>query len=180
MNNFEFALSILWPEEGKFSNTPGDRGGRTMYGVTQAVFDEWRDFRGMPRADVATCTREEAHDLYQKMFWRKAHCDEMPKRLATMVFDIAVNSGPHMAIVLLQRAVGADDDGQWGDQTKQRVDSATADSSIEDNTLRVLSVCRSAFEDKVIAAHPEDEQFRHGWDNRYRNLLATLLAAFAA
>jgi lysozyme family protein len=180
VTNFEFALSILWPEEGKFSNTPGDRGGRTMYGVTQKVFDEWRTFIGNQHADVSTITQEEAQDLYQRMFWRKAHCDDMPKRLGTMVFDIAVNSGPHTAIVLLQRAVGANDDGQWGDQTKQRVDSATSDSAVEDNTLRTLTVFRSVFEEKVIEAHPEDEQFRHGWDNRFRNLLNNLLAANAA
>ncbi len=39
--NFDAAFQRLLQHEGTYSNHPQDRGGVTMYGVTQRVWEEW-------------------------------------------------------------------------------------------------------------------------------------------
>jgi lysozyme family protein len=177
---FAFALNILWPEEGGFSDKKNDSGGRTMYGVTQVTFDRWRDSQHEPHADVAAITKLEAQNLYLQMFWTEAHCDEMPRRLATFTFDTSVNSGPGEAIKVLQRSVGSTADGQFGPHTVDCINFCTADSAAEDATLKEFAAARASLDAQIIVAHPQDQEFSHGWMNRINALLALLLAANAA
>lgn len=178
MTPFEYALDVLWPEEGLLSDNPKDKGGRTMLGVTQNVFDRWRDSQGMKRADVATITREEATNLYHDLFWVPAHCPDLPKRLACMLFDTAVNSGPSEALVLLQRAVGVPVDGRWGSATATAVQFF--DSSAEDLAIHEYCAARLHFMEQLAVKDPEHYAWAlAGWQHRVDALTAKLIQAEA-
>lgn len=177
-DNFLFALSILWPEEGGYSNRTTDHGGPTMMGVTQRIFDVWRDKIKQPRADVRTITTAEASNLYYDLFWLPAHCDDMPKRIGCAQFDTAVNSGEHEAILILQRALGVPDTGVYGPTTRNAL--SFADSSFEDDALRRYTTARGDFMALLAAQDPTQQANLNGWKNRINNLLNKLLSAEAA
>lgn len=39
---FELLLPFIFDAEGGFSNVKDDRGGKTNFGITQRIFNEWR------------------------------------------------------------------------------------------------------------------------------------------
>lgn len=126
--NFESAFSLLIGHEAGFQNDPADKGnwtgGRvgvgelkgTKYGVSAASY---------PGEDIKNLTLERARFIYQRDFWGPAGCDVVPDELKFDLFDTAVHtSAPgncKQAIRLLQRAVGAADDGILGPRTLMAV-----------------------------------------------------------
>jgi lysozyme family protein len=70
-----------------------------------------------PTLDITSLTLDDARMIYKQDFWGKAGCDLVPAALKFDVFDTAVNSGPGMAVMLLQRACGVTDDGILGPKT---------------------------------------------------------------
>lgn len=79
--------------EGGWSNHSQDPGGKTMYGVTQAVFWEWLDSRGQARRPVRSITQAEALQIYYSNYWLKAGCDSLVPGVDLAVYDASVNSG---------------------------------------------------------------------------------------
>jgi lysozyme family protein len=45
-SNFARSLAQTLEYEGGYSDDPGDRGGKTMWGITHARYDEWRRSQG--------------------------------------------------------------------------------------------------------------------------------------
>ena len=118
--NFDDAFALLVPEEGGYSNpAPGvDPGGETNFGISK---------RSYPDEDIKNLTRERAKAIYEADFWLKAQCDIVPEWIKFDLFDTAVNSGPHQAVVLLQRAAFADADGVIGPHTLMGMGYMTPD-----------------------------------------------------
>lgn len=118
--NFLTAFDRLINHEGGFQNNPKDRGNwtsgkigigtlrGTKYGITAMTY---------PHLDIESLTLADARMIYKQDFWGKAGCDLVPDNMKFDVFDTAVNSGPAMATIFLQRAVGVDDDGILGPKT---------------------------------------------------------------
>lgn len=118
--NFEDAFARLLGNEGEFDDSSADHGnwtgGRigkgelkgTKYGISAAAF---------PDLDIKAVTIDQARDIYRTRYWSAAGCDSVPEALRFELFDFAVNSGPGKAARLLQRAVGAEEDGSIGPQT---------------------------------------------------------------
>lgn len=79
--------------EGGWSNHRQDPGGKTMYGVTEAVFWEWLDSRGQPRRPVRSITQAEALQIYYTNYWLKAGCESLVPGVDLAVYDASVNSG---------------------------------------------------------------------------------------
>lgn len=79
--------------EGTWSNHPADRGGKTMYGVTEAVFWQWLDSRAQARRPVRSITEAEALSIYFSNYWRKAGCEALFPGVDLATYDAAVNSG---------------------------------------------------------------------------------------
>lgn len=44
---FEACLPFVLKEEGGYSNTPGDHGGATNYGIIQREYNAYRDKKGL-------------------------------------------------------------------------------------------------------------------------------------
>jgi lysozyme family protein len=84
-------------EEGGFSNDPRDPGGRTMRGVTQRTYDEYRSRRRRPLQNVENVTDAEIRDIYKTGYWNEVGAEELPAGVDLSLFDYAVNSGPGRA-----------------------------------------------------------------------------------
>jgi lysozyme family protein len=122
--NFEDAFARVIGNEGGLSMSPKDRGnwtgGRigsgqlrgTKYGISAAAF---------PTLDIQAVTLDQARTIYREKYWTPAGCDLLPDQLKFPVFDLAVNSGPGQAARLLQRSVGAVEDGSIGPKTLMSV-----------------------------------------------------------
>ena len=116
MTTFEQAFERTMGHEGGYSNNPADPGGETMWGVTAKVARA-AGYTG-PMRDLP---RETAQAIYRRDYWGPAGCEAVPDALRADLFDAAVNAGVRQAIRLLQRAVGAADDGVLGPLTLQAI-----------------------------------------------------------
>lgn len=105
-----FELLIAPVREGGYQDGRGDPGGETKYGISK---------RSYPNEDIQNLTTERAKELYRRDYWGPACCDLVPDMVRFSLFDAAVNTGPTQAKKLLQRAIGAQEDGQVGPQTLQ-------------------------------------------------------------
>jgi lysozyme family protein len=109
VTNFERCLAFTVGSEGGYVNDPNDPGGETKFGISK---------RQYPDLDIALLTAEDASEIYHDDYWVPMHCDDIPGPLAMCVFDEGVNTGQHEAVLLLQRAVGAQPtDGKIGPNT---------------------------------------------------------------
>lgn len=109
---FDEAFDRLLGHEGGYSDHPADKGGKTMWGVTEAVARS-HGFTG----EMRTLTREEAKRIYRADYWEPVRADQLPKHIRFDVFDGAVNSGVKQSIKWLQQAVGSSSDGAIGPKT---------------------------------------------------------------
>ena len=123
--NFDQAYDLLIKHEGGFSNHPDDKGGATMWGVTEAVARQ-NGYTG-PMKDL---TPPFAKIIYRKLYWDAVSAEQLPDEVRYAVFDAAVNSGTGRAIKWLQQAVNEKQDGVIGSMTlravRQSIPSVTA------------------------------------------------------
>ena len=163
MADFLPAFRKVIGEEGGFSDEKHDRGGPTKYGITQRTLAEWwrhlgRD--GEPtRGDVQILTETEAREIYRTLWWGRYGLGRITEQtLATKIFDMAVNMGPHAAVVIAQRAVGAVADGALGPKTIAALALADPEEALA--KMRELAAERYR---KIVAEDPTQERFLSGW-----------------
>lgn len=137
--SFPAALAAVLRHEGGFVVNPHDPGGATCKGVTQTVYDDYRITHGKPTRTVRDIEQSEVEDLYLARYWNAVRCDDLPVGVDYAVFDFAVNSGTNRASRMLQRAVGAAEDGQIGPMTLAAVRSLPAGELVD--TLCDLRIC---------------------------------------
>ncbi len=113
MTRFDLAFAILLGLEGEYGNDPDDPGGETKFGISK---------RSHPEVDIPELTRAQAKAIYRTEYWDRLRCDELPEPLDILVFDAAVNQGPKPAVKMLQRAVGARQDGYIGERTRAAIE----------------------------------------------------------
>jgi lysozyme family protein len=116
--NFDQAFALLLGHEGDYSDHPDDNGGKTRFGVTEAVAR-----RAGWRGDMRELPLDLAKRIYRSEYWDAAHCDEWPEGIRFDVFDVAVNSGVGTAVKMLQRASFAEADGVLGPRTRLAIKS---------------------------------------------------------
>jgi lysozyme family protein len=110
--NFDRAFALLLGHEGEFSDHAADPGGKTRFGITEAVARQagyTGDMRALP-VDLAK-------RIYLDSYWRPVRADDLPPGVRYIVFDGAVNSGPAQSALWLQRALGVTADGVIGPRT---------------------------------------------------------------
>lgn len=120
-DHFDTCLRWTLGYEGGYSNHAADPGKATMRGITQAVYDDDRRERNLPRRDVRDMTDAELRAIYRRRYWQLAGCDALPAGVDYAVFDFAVNSGVGRAVRTLQSLVGAKPDGAYGIATQMAV-----------------------------------------------------------
>ena len=130
MNFFSSALKQVLVWEGGYSNNPKDPGGETKFGICK------RDY---PDLDIKNLTFETASGIYLEKYWNKCLCNLLPKPVALIVFDSAVNQGTDAATMLLQQALAVKVDGVIGDKTLSAANNRTVFNTVRDFTvLRIM------------------------------------------
>lgn len=172
----------LVAREGNYSNHPSDRGGPTMYGVTEAVARAY-GYSG----DMRNMSREMAVDIYKKKYWLDVSFDKVYvifKRVGEELLDTGVNMGPGVAGKFLQRALNLlnKQGSLYGDMTVDgivgRMTIATLYSyrqqrgeAGEDVLLKVLDGFQLGRYADITEARPQNEDFFYGWvANRIGNV----------
>lgn len=157
--NFLTAFEKLLKHEGGFSNHPSDPGGKTRYGVTEAVAREV-GYRG----DMRELPIDLAQRIYKERYWDAVQAESLPADVRYIVFDGAVNSGVVQSAKWLQRACGVKDDGVVGPQTIR-----AANALSPDGLKRKILAQRLRF----MATLSNWPAFSRGWANRIADLLET-------
>lgn len=148
MSTFDlFVNEIIKHEGGLVVNPVGDPGGTTKYGISLRFAGSIGldiDKNGKTdQADIIALTLPQAKELYFGHFWLKIHGDILPRGIAFIVFDAAVNQGPSAAMKDLQAAVKVKQDGIFGDKTRS---AAHANYNIDTiNDLCALRMKRYGF-----------------------------------
>ena len=118
-SNYDLAYALIRKAEGGYANRPKkhDPGGETNYGVTKKTYDAYRRGKGLPRQSVMFISQDEVAEIYRQEYAKPVRFDDLPAGVDYFVFDSAIHSGPVRAAKLLQRVVGADEDGFIGAKT---------------------------------------------------------------
>jgi len=163
---FAEALELVLKFEGGYTNNPNDSGGPTNYGITQSVFDSFRKERGQLPYSVKKITKLEVSAIYFQLYWLKGKCDKMEPEVAIFHFDTCVNLGVRQANKLLQRCIGAKDDGLIGDITLQQMKQYQEDEII----IKYIKL-RKEFYEKIVLKNSKLNVFLNGWMNRVNELV---------
>ena len=155
--NFDQAFDILLRHEGGFSDHAADPGGKTRFGITEAVARE-AGYRG----DMRELPLDLAKRIYKDRYWDAVRAEELPEAIRYTVFDAAVNSGPRQAIRWLQRAVGVRDDGVIGPITLSAVRATDPQALLR----RMLSARL-----RLMTDLPTWPTFGRGWARRIADLM---------
>lgn len=180
MSEFEPAMQVLRDHEGGWSDDPADRGGPTNMGVTLKTL-KWAlggaadlNHDGKIDAeDLRLLDPERATGIYRIAFWDGPGFGCIrDQTIATKAFDLGVHAGPHVAIVLLQRAIdhakppfvpAVRDDGILGEKTRAALEAC-------DPTILLGAYCseQAGFYLRIIERDPSQARFKKGWLNRAR------------
>jgi lysozyme family protein len=155
--NFLTAFDKLLKHEGGYSDHAADPGGKTRYGVTEAVAREV-GYRG----DMRELPLELAQRIYKERYWDAVQAEALPPDVRYIVFDGAVNSGVAQSAKWLQRACGVKDDGVVGPITIR------AASTLHSEGLRRRILAQRL---RFMAKLPNWPAFSRGWANRICDLL---------
>jgi len=172
-SSFLIAHANVLRYEGGYSNHPDDPGGVTLEGVTQAVYDDFRDRKGLPRKALSASMRTSAdwiaeqRDIYRARYWDALACDELPAGVDFAVFDYGVNSGISRAAKVLQRVLGVADDGTIGPLTLAAVKRAAP-------TLIIIALCDERL--RFLRSLRTWRVFGKGWGRRVADVKEAALA----
>jgi lysozyme family protein len=155
--NFLTAFDKLLKHEGGYSDHAADPGGKTRYGITEAVAREV-GYRG----DMRELPLELAQRIYKERYWDAVQAEALPPDVRYIVFDGAVNSGVAQSSKWLQRACGVKDDGVIGPITIR------AASTLHSEGLRRRILAQRL---RFMAKLPNWPAFSRGWANRICDLL---------
>lgn len=174
MTPFDRALSHTLGIEGGFSDDAADSGGATRFGVTEAVAREF-GYKG----DMASMPLDFAKEVYRQKYWNLLQLDlvaTLSERVATELFDTAVNTGVAFAGKSLQRALNVLNREQ-ADYPDLEVDGLVGPSTIR--ALRaflmkrggdgvavlfaMLNSLQGAFYIELAERRSKDEKFVYGW-----------------
>ena len=111
---FDACMPFIFKAEGGYSDTPGDPGGPTNFGITLATLKAYEGSPNLTAQDVKNLTPATAKEIYRSNYWNRMQCGALPAGLDLEVFDFGVNAGPGEAVKALQRIVGVTADGSIG------------------------------------------------------------------
>jgi len=155
--NFDASFARIIKSEGGYVNDPADRGGETNLGVTIGAWGAYLG-RAIQPGEMKALTVETVKPFYKSMYWDKVKGDDLPVGVDYALFDFAVNAGASRAAKLLQRAVGAVDDGVIGSGTLGLV--AKADHA---KLLDNFSEQKQRFYSGLATTNPSQQKFLKGW-----------------
>lgn len=171
---FDKTFDLLIGREGGYVNHPADKGGPTIWGITEAVaraFGYQDRMQDMPRS-VAVA-------IYKQRYWEQPRFDQVAThspRIAEELLDTGVNMGPAVAAKFLQRSLNALNqqallfpdlapDGAIGNITIAALRAYLAKRGKDGETvlLRMLNSLQGARYIDIAERTPSQEAFVHGW-----------------
>jgi lysozyme family protein len=173
--NLDDALEFLLDEEGGWSNHPADRGGATMYGITQKAYDSWRRKKKRTLQSVRLVSKDEARELYEEEYWLAASCHKLPWPISYLCFDAAVNSGPLRGKQWVQTGLGVKADGAIGPASVAAAELAV--KSGDAGKLLGIVDARATFLARLVQKTPSQAAFLLGWWRRTLRVLARSLTS---
>jgi lysozyme family protein len=105
MANITKSLAYTLANEGGYVDNPLDRGGPTNKGITLKLYSQYCGKLMAPR-DLQNISDEDVLGVYNRFFWSLLDLNQVADdNVATALFDIAVNMGPHESCLLAQTAL---------------------------------------------------------------------------
>tara|TARA_Y100001938_G_C7973062_1_gene370337 strand:- start:156 stop:665 length:510 start_codon:yes stop_codon:yes gene_type:complete len=163
--NFPKCLQVILHHEGGYVNHPRDPGGETNLGVTKRVYEEWGGTKSMK-----DLTEDDVAPIYEKNYWARAKCDQLPSGLDLAVFDWAVNSGTGRAVKKLQKMIGTVADGGIGPNTLKTLEEYIRHHGLE-TTIKNYKNVRQAFYESLSTF----DTFGKGWTRRNNETMETAI-----
>ena len=154
--NFNKCLEIILHHEGGYVNHTRDPGGETNFGVTKRVYQEWGGTK-----DMEDLTKEDVAPIYEKNYWLRAKCAQLPYGLDLAVMDWSVNSGVGRAVKKLQQMIGTVADGGIGPNTLKTLDEYIEHHGLE-QPIRSYENTRQEFYESLSTF----DTFGKGWTRR--------------
>ena len=167
---FGLAMEFAMEWEGGFSDHPDDPGGATMQGVTQRVYDEYREGKGLSTGSVLYISEPERDEIYLNGYWKAGGCDQQAifsSMIALVQFDANVNVGVERSTKWLQAVSRAGRDGVYGPMTHEAF-SVRLDEIGEDEMADQLLLKRESWYGYLRGKPPPANfgVFYVGWMNR--------------
>lgn len=169
---FQKLNAFVAKSEGGFVNHPADKGGATNMGITQATLAEWRG-EAVSVEDVRSLTRAEADAIYWARYYTVNRCPEMPERMAMVVYNCGVLSGPKRAVEFIQKGFNRlgmmadgkplEEDGILGPMTM---------SAVRQTDPSVLAEAFMDVQESYLRGLDNFDVFGAGWMNRMGALRA--------
>lgn len=160
-------MPYLFLVEGGLVDNPNDPGGRTNLGITQATYDKFREKHHLIPQDVARITTQAAITIYNNEYWHPNRCEEMPWPAYLLHFDGCVNHRQADANIILQRALGVEDDGRIGPRTM----AAVLATKFNPNFSWRYIWERQLFYSRIVKNRPSQGEFSWIWTWRLDKLL---------
>lgn len=171
---YERALKWTLNWEGGYSDHPNDKGGATKWGITQRVFDAYRDSLKLARMPVLDMSLSDCQAIYLK-YWIACSAGAFAYPLALAVFDTAVNFGPGRAAMFLVSAVAGQK--SVGQTTAVKALSRTLGTLPVAEQAAIASTIadiRMAYRHKRVKDDPSQSVFLRGWLRRDMALKAAV------
>lgn len=158
---FLMALPYVLKHEGGWADDPDDPGGATNFGITLAVARK----HGVPdKAALRAISQEKVAAIYRAGYWQFDGIQD--QRVATKIFDMAVNMGPATAVTLAQRSVNEVGgsvrvDGDYGLQTEGGINFVLPDALLD-------ALCQASAQryHRIVDLRPSSAKFLRGWLKR--------------
>lgn len=160
----QFITDIL-AREGGYVDDPADRGGATNFGITQAVYEDWKG-RSVTKEEIRNMPRSDARQIYEAQYVQPWMFAIDWTRIFEHLLDMGVNHGIGGASRILQRALKVKADGQVGPMTKAAF--MDADKSYLPNRLIAE---RAIYYAQIVESNPTQSRFIEGWIRRCMSFL---------
>lgn len=163
MSTFDDIIErIIVEHEGgyKLTDIKGDRGGQTYAGIARKPNPDWDGWRDVDAK--RTPSKESVHRFYRARFWDPCKCDEIQSpKVATSIFDFAINSGTETAKRLAQKAAMVESDGSFGPVTLRALNLINAELF-----MYRFAIQKIARYSGIVERFPDQVKFLRGWINR--------------
>jgi len=165
MSDFDVAMDVVIMHEGGWEDRPGDRGGKTNYGVTLPFLREFRPEATLD--DLKNLTRIGAEEVYKKLLWDRWALDMInDQSVATKLLDSAVWQGWPWAWITAQRCCSRlgrplKCDGVLGPNTRWAINTVKPELFLQEFCTEQLNLI-----DEECERDPRQKPFVDGWAMR--------------
>jgi lysozyme family protein len=142
--------------DGSFNDSAPGEAFVTHYGVTQYTWGMAVQ-QGIVDGGFSSATTEQCAAVMRALYWNSMHCSSFAPGIGLMLFNDGVLCGTGHATRLVQRIVGAAQDGVVGPQTLRLANSFG---------VKALIDAIVAGDDAYFAALKNAPLFLHGWLRR--------------